>query len=202
MIEYAAKLGLDESKILFYTDDGISGATSKRPDYQRMVTDIRSGAIERVIVFECSRISRDLLDYIEFLKICRDYNTKLDTVESGEVAFSSPKDVLMASMQAYAAQIERENTSKRTRSGLKKAREAGVKLGAHKGEQRKLGYRKTYDEGITKKVVSLRNRGLSYRAIAEALSDENKVMTHTMVKRILERDLQGDYNGTSRTSDQ
>lgn len=34
----------------FYVDDGYSGTTFDRPDFQRMVADVRAGLVKRVII--------------------------------------------------------------------------------------------------------------------------------------------------------
>lgn len=45
-----------------YIDDGISGASLNREGFQRMLSDLRSGTIDTVIVKELSRISRNYRD--------------------------------------------------------------------------------------------------------------------------------------------
>ena len=48
-----------------FRDKGFSGKNMKRPDFQRMLTEIRSGIIKRVIVYKMDRFSRSILDYSE-----------------------------------------------------------------------------------------------------------------------------------------
>lgn len=55
--DYAAKHGFENCK--FYVDDGISGTTFERPDFKRMIADIESGIVKRVIVKDLSRFGRD-----------------------------------------------------------------------------------------------------------------------------------------------
>lgn len=40
----------------FYVDDGYSGTTFDRPDFQRMVADVRAGLVKRVIIKDCCAI--------------------------------------------------------------------------------------------------------------------------------------------------
>ena len=54
----------------FYVDDGWSGTTFKRPDFQRLIADMESGKIGIVITKDLSRLGRDYLmtgQYIEII---------------------------------------------------------------------------------------------------------------------------------------
>lgn len=45
----------------FYVDDGISGTTFDRPDFNRMIADVEAGNIGTIIIKDMSRIGRDYL---------------------------------------------------------------------------------------------------------------------------------------------
>lgn len=45
----------------FYIDDGYSGTNFNRPDFQRMIKDVDTGKIERIIIKDMSRLGRDYL---------------------------------------------------------------------------------------------------------------------------------------------
>ena len=45
----------------FYVDDGISGTTFDRPDFNRMIADVEAGKIKTIIIKDMSRIGRDYL---------------------------------------------------------------------------------------------------------------------------------------------
>ncbi|MGO0985155.1 recombinase family protein [Clostridioides difficile] len=66
------KYALDHgySDYLYYIDDGYSGTNFNRPDFQRMIADVETGKIKRIIVKDMSRFSRDYLQVVCIRKLC------------------------------------------------------------------------------------------------------------------------------------
>lgn len=58
---------------LVYCDQA-SAKDTNRPEYQRLLLDIKSGLINRVICTELSRISRSSADFHKFLDLCKANN--------------------------------------------------------------------------------------------------------------------------------
>ena len=54
-----------------YTDRGFSGKNTNRPDFEKMMSDIKTGKIKRVIVYKLDRISRSILDFANMMEIGR-----------------------------------------------------------------------------------------------------------------------------------
>ena len=64
------ELGVVESDILEYVDDGVSGTHFKRHGFQQLQDDMKSGEIGCVVVKDFSRFGRDYLEvgfYIEYI---------------------------------------------------------------------------------------------------------------------------------------
>ena len=59
----------------FYVDDGVSGTTFDRPDFNRMIADVESGMVGTIIIKDMSRFGRD------YLKV--GYYTEIMFPESG-----------------------------------------------------------------------------------------------------------------------
>ncbi|BAL00333.1 putative recombinase [Oscillibacter valericigenes Sjm18-20] len=55
---------------IFFVDDGVTGTTMKRPDYQRMIQAIEAGYISAVLVKDLSRLGRN---YIEVGKLTEEF---------------------------------------------------------------------------------------------------------------------------------
>ena len=67
LAQYARANGFHNT--MFFVDDGISGTTFDRPDFQRMQRMIENGEIGVVIVKDLSRFGRNYLDVGEYLEI-------------------------------------------------------------------------------------------------------------------------------------
>ena len=55
---------------LVFVDDGVTGTTMKRPDYQRMIQAIEAGYISAVLVKDLSRLGRN---YIEVGRLTEEF---------------------------------------------------------------------------------------------------------------------------------
>jgi site-specific DNA recombinase len=100
-----------------YREEGRSGKDLNRPEFQRMLRDIRNGKIDTVIVYKIDRLTRSLRDFsvlweksqnkggVEVISL----NEKFDTTSAIGRA--------MLHIVLVFAQLEREQTAERTLSG-------------------------------------------------------------------------------------
>ena len=66
--KYASDHGFTNTRV--YIDDGYSGVSFQRPDFQRMMTDVEKGEIGIIITKDLSRLGRNYLEagrYIEMV---------------------------------------------------------------------------------------------------------------------------------------
>ena len=56
-----------------YKDKGYSGKNIERPDFQRLLQDIKLGLIKRVIVYKLDRISRSIVDFAKLMELFKYY---------------------------------------------------------------------------------------------------------------------------------
>ena len=96
----------------FYIDEGISAQTTKRPQYQRLMSDIRSGKINLILVADISRLSRNVHDFSVLLKELEQFNGSYMSLKE-QFDTTTPAGRLMTNMVVTMAQFEREQTSER-----------------------------------------------------------------------------------------
>lgn len=96
----------------YYSDKGFSGKNTDRPDFQRMMGDIKAGKIKRVIVYKLDRISRSILDFTAMMEEFHKYGVEfVSTTEKFDT--SSPMGRAMLNICIVFAQLERETIQKR-----------------------------------------------------------------------------------------
>ncbi|GIL16307.1 MAG: hypothetical protein BroJett040_00580 [Oligoflexia bacterium] len=96
----------------FYVDEGLSAGTVKRPQYQRMMSDVRSGKINLILVADISRLSRSVHDFSILLRELEQYNASYLSMKE-QFDTTTPAGRLMINMVVNMAQFEREQTSER-----------------------------------------------------------------------------------------
>jgi len=126
---YCEAMGFEDYRI--YQDSGISGKRASRPGLDNLLADIEAGQIAQVVTYSLSRLSRStahLLQVIEFLKA---KNVGFISL-SESIDLSSPMGVMILTVLGAVAQLEREITVERVKTGIANAKAKGKKLGAPK----------------------------------------------------------------------
>ena len=64
-----------------FSDKGFSGkSVDNRPEFQRMMAEVKNGNVSRIIIYKYDRISRSLYDFINMQREFKKYNTSLVSV--------------------------------------------------------------------------------------------------------------------------
>lgn len=120
-----------------YKDNGYSGKNTDRPDFQRMLNDIKAGRIYKVIVYKLDRVSRSVLDFSELMDVFQKYN--VDFVSATEhFDTSNPMGRAMLNICIVFAQLERETIQQRVMD----AYASRSKKGFYMGGKIPYGYKK------------------------------------------------------------
>lgn len=111
-----------------YTDKGFSGKNTHRPDFERMMKDIRAGRIKRVIVYKLDRISRSILDFANMMEVFQEYDVEfVSSTEKFDT--STPIGRAMLNICIVFAQLERETIQKRVTDAYYSRNKKGFFMG-------------------------------------------------------------------------
>lgn len=140
----------DWNIVKVYTDAGHSGANTDRPALQDLLSDVRAGSIDKVLVYKLDRLSRSQKDTLkliedEFIPNNTDFESmseKLDT--------STAQGRLFLGILAAFAQLEREMIKERMQMGMS----ARIKEGKWKGAGGHLPFGYDYDPDQEKLVIN------------------------------------------------
>ena len=67
-----------------FADEGYSGATLDRPALHRLLSVIRSGGIERLVIYRLDRLSRNLRHFTTLFEELKDHAVELDLLNAPE----------------------------------------------------------------------------------------------------------------------
>lgn len=126
LTSYCEAQGLTNYQV--FTDEGISGTKSNRPELDRLMASVEQGEISAVIVYSFSRFARSVThllhalqkfekDGVSFISISENLDTRTST---GRFVFT---------ILAALAALEREILVERVKVGLNNARAKGKRLG-------------------------------------------------------------------------
>jgi DNA invertase Pin-like site-specific DNA recombinase len=102
-----------------YADEGISGAhADNRPDFMRLIKDCMEGKIDVIMIKSVSRMGRNTLDNIKYIKMLKEKGISIRFEEEHCDSLSEMGDFMLTLMSSMAQQ-ELINTSQHTRKGLK-----------------------------------------------------------------------------------
>ncbi len=97
-----------------HVEKGKSGGNTNRPEYQRMIADVKAKKINAVVVKKIDRLSRSLLDFEAFMKLLGEQGMEFISIkENFDTTSAMGKAMLRVAL--VFAQLEREQTSERLR---------------------------------------------------------------------------------------
>jgi DNA invertase Pin-like site-specific DNA recombinase len=144
-----------------YEDHAISGGKSRqdRPALDSMLKDAGAGKLDKVIVWDITRLGRSLSDLIATLNELQKFSVDLQFLQN-DLDTSTEAGRMLFSIFGAIGEFERSLTRERVKSGIANARAKGVRLG-----------RPTNCNPQTKAtVLELRSKGMSIRKICSLLS--------------------------------
>ncbi|AUW63595.1 cassette chromosome recombinase CcrB [Staphylococcus hominis] len=163
-----------------YTDRGISGKTTQRPELQRMLKDANDGKLDCIMVYKTNRLARNTSDLLNIVEELYKINVEFFSLtEKIEIASSTGK--LMLQILASFAEFERNVIVENVFNGQRQRAIEGYYQG-----NLPLGYDKVPDSkkelminqheaNIVKYIFESYAKGHGYRKIANALNHKGYV---------------------------
>lgn len=111
-----------------YEDKGFSGKNTERPQFKKLMNDIKYGEISQIIVYRLDRISRSITDFSNIMDILE--KNKVSFISANEkFDTSTPTGKAMLYIIMIFAQLERETIAERIKDNYYSRGKTGVWLG-------------------------------------------------------------------------
>jgi DNA invertase Pin-like site-specific DNA recombinase len=132
----------------------VSGASRQRPEFQRMLDQLRPGDI--IVVWKLDRLARSTRDLLETIETMRDAGARFQSLSEPWADTTTPAGKMIMTVFAGIAEFERDLIRERTTAGRDAAKSRGVRFGRPRkltAEQTKL-VRRLIDEGTAVREVA------------------------------------------------
>src|SRR5215469_4093727 len=113
-----------------YDDGGFSGGNMERPALQGLLSDIRTGRIDIVVVYKVDRLTRSLADFARLVEIFDGQNVSFVSVTQQFNTTSSMGRLTLNVFLSFA-QFEREVTGERIRDKIAASKKKGIWMGGN-----------------------------------------------------------------------
>lgn len=126
-----------------YDDGGFSGGNIERPAMQALMTDIRRGLIDVVVVYKVDRLTRSLADFARLVELFDQHKVSFVSITQAFNTTTSMGRLTLNVLLSFA-QFEREVTGERIRDKIAASKAKGLWMGG----RTPLGY-----DGVDRKLV-------------------------------------------------
>jgi DNA invertase Pin-like site-specific DNA recombinase len=113
--------------------DRSSGGDSNRPEFQKMLGQVRQRRFDMILIWRLDRFSREgITNTMSYINQLRQYKTALKSLNESWLDTSQEGITeLVLSVMAWASAEERKKISQNTKAGLQRARAEGKRCGRH-----------------------------------------------------------------------
>ncbi|WP_304142553.1 recombinase family protein [Mesoflavibacter zeaxanthinifaciens] len=181
LIEYSKKMGYE---LVDVYEEKVSGykKNEERPVFSRMLDEIEKGNIDKVLVWELSRIGRSVIQSLQNIQLLTDRkvsiyikNFNLETLNEDKTP--NPLSMFMVQILFSVANMESQLTYSRMASGYR----AYIKKNGTESVGRKKGSVEPEDVFLEKHkdVIKLLKKGISIRNISKLTGNKS---TNTIMK--------------------
>jgi site-specific DNA recombinase len=112
-VQYKNRQQADWGNIVeFYVEEGVSAGTTNRPVYQKLMSDVRKGKINLILVSDLTRLSRNLMDFCSLINELEKHHASYLSMKE-QFDTSTPIGRMLVYIIIILGQFEREQTSER-----------------------------------------------------------------------------------------
>ena len=157
-----------------YIDNDVSATHAKvRPQYERLISDIKAGRIQAVVVYALDRLTRKPRELEDFIDLTETHDVQLANVNTGDVDLSTGDGKMLARLLGALARREAERMGERVKRQQLQAAQTGKK---HQGRHRVFGYDRDFaivesEAAVVREAFSRRAKGESATSIALDLNE-------------------------------
>lgn len=111
-----------------YDDGGYSAKDLHRPAARRLLQDIKDGKIDIVVVYKIDRLSRNMFDFVDLMKLFEQHKVTFVSVTQHFNTETAMGKLILNILQSFA-QFEREMTAERIRDKFAASKMKGMWMG-------------------------------------------------------------------------
>lgn len=115
-------------QLVVYEDEGFSGGNLERPQFKRMMADVRDGKFSTIVVYRLDRISRNIGDFAGLIGELGDLKVAFVSIKE-QFDTSNPMGRAMMYIASVFSQLERETIAERIRDNMHELSKTGRWLG-------------------------------------------------------------------------
>ena len=138
-----------------YDDGGLSGASLERPALQLLLTEVKEGRVDVIVVYKVDRLTRSLADFAKLVETFDEHEVSFVSVTQSFNTTSSMGRLTLNVLLSFA-QFEREVIGERVRDKIAASKRKGLWVGGPVP----LGYR-----SIGKKLIVVEEEAEQVRTI-------------------------------------
>jgi len=158
-----------------YGDDGFSGTNQNRPDFQRMIADVKAGHINTILVKDLSRLGRNYLEVGNLAEVfLPEHGCEL-------ISLGEKLDDMMVFRNWFNEQHSKA-TSIKVRAGKRISAQSGKFVGAYAPygyiKDPQNHHRLVIDKNaapVVRRIFGMRLAGMGFRAIAAKLNEDGVI---------------------------
>src|SRR5580700_9572053 len=111
-----------------YDDGGLSGASLERPALQLLLTEVREGRVDVIVVYKVDRLTRSLADFAKLVETFDEHEVSFVSVTQ---SFNTTSSMGWLTLNVFLsfAQFEREVIGERVRDKIAASKKKGMWMG-------------------------------------------------------------------------